>query len=64
MTLAEAVGRRLFPSEQAALITELVRRDLPFYSSAIAPRAVASLNRFAREVGLLKGDACADILAD
>jgi hypothetical protein len=64
VTLAGAVGRRLFPSEQAALITELVRRDLPFYSASIAPHAVASLNRFAREVGLLKGDgASADIVA-
>jgi hypothetical protein len=46
------------------LITELVRRDLPFYSASIAPHAVASLNRFAREVGLLKDDgASADILA-
>jgi hypothetical protein len=36
----------------------------PFYSASIAPHAVASLNRFAREVGLLKGDgACADIVA-
>jgi NitT/TauT family transport system substrate-binding protein len=64
VTLAEAVGRRIFPSEQAALITELVRRDLPFYSASIGPHAVASLNRFAREVGLLQDDGTsADILA-
>jgi ABC-type nitrate/sulfonate/bicarbonate transport system substrate-binding protein len=56
VTLAAEVGRRLFPAEQATLITELIRRDLPFYDSSISEHALAGLNRFARDVGLLKGN--------
>jgi ABC-type nitrate/sulfonate/bicarbonate transport system substrate-binding protein len=56
VTLAASVGRKLFPPEEAQLITELVRRDLPFYDASISEHAVGSLNRFARDVGLLKGD--------
>jgi ABC-type nitrate/sulfonate/bicarbonate transport system substrate-binding protein len=33
--LAEKVGRKLFPSAEAALIRELVQRDLPMYQSFI-----------------------------
>ena len=54
---AEEVGRRLFPPDEAALIEDLVRRDAPFYSAAISPESVASLNAFARSTGLLSGDA-------
>ena len=54
---AEEVGRRLFPPDEAALIEVLVRRDAPFYSAAISPESVASLNAFARSTGLLSGDA-------
>jgi NitT/TauT family transport system substrate-binding protein len=56
VTLAAAVGRKLFPAEEAELITELVRRDLPFYDSSISEHAITCLNRFARDVGLLEGD--------
>jgi len=54
---ATEVGRRRFPPEEAGLIAELVRRDLPFYSPAIAPRTVAALNGFARRMGILARDA-------
>jgi NitT/TauT family transport system substrate-binding protein len=53
---ATAVGERLFPAEQAALIAELVRRDVPHYDAGISERAVSGMNRFARERGLLRGD--------
>jgi ABC-type nitrate/sulfonate/bicarbonate transport system substrate-binding protein len=53
---ATAVGRKLFPPDQAALIAELIRRDLPFYDLAITPAFVAGMNRFARDLGILKGD--------
>jgi NitT/TauT family transport system substrate-binding protein len=56
VTLAVKVGRKLFPAEEANLITELVRRDLPFYDASISEHAIACLNRFARDVGLLEGD--------
>ena len=50
---ATAVGRKLFPPAEAAMIAELIRRDLPFYESAISGEAVVSMNRFARALGLL-----------
>ena len=54
---AAEVGRRLFPPDEAALIEDLVRRDVPHYTAAISPHSVASLNEFCRNVGLLSGDA-------
>jgi len=53
---ATAVGDRLFPREAAALIAELIRRDLPYYEASIAPQFVAAMNRFCRDAGLLHGD--------
>ena len=53
---ATEVGERVFPAEQAVLIAELVGRDVPFYDAEIPERAIAGLNRFARERGLLDGD--------
>ncbi|MGH8692572.1 MAG: ABC transporter substrate-binding protein [Burkholderiales bacterium] len=50
---ATEVGRKLFPPTEAALIAELIRRDLPFYDAQISRGAVESMNRFARELGLL-----------
>jgi NitT/TauT family transport system substrate-binding protein len=55
VTLATAVGRKLFPAEEARLITELVRRDLPFYDASILEQRFDGLNAFARDVGLLVG---------
>jgi ABC-type nitrate/sulfonate/bicarbonate transport system substrate-binding protein len=54
-SLAAKVGQKLFPPEQAALIEELIRRDLPFYKAAISPTFVADMNAFARDLGLLQG---------
>lgn len=55
VTLAVRVGSKLFPAAEAELISELVRRDLPFYDPCISERSVTALNRFARDVLLLKG---------
>jgi ABC-type nitrate/sulfonate/bicarbonate transport system substrate-binding protein len=55
VTLATRVGEKLFPPEQAALIAELIRRDLPYYDAAISPHTVAAVNRFAQDLGLLSG---------
>jgi NitT/TauT family transport system substrate-binding protein len=54
--LAADVGRKRFPPEQAALITELIRRDLPYYDTSISVAAVAGMNRFARDLGILATD--------
>ena len=52
-TRATAIGRRLFPPQEAELIAELIRRDAPFYDPMISPQAVESMNQFARSLGLL-----------
>jgi NitT/TauT family transport system substrate-binding protein len=53
---AAEVGRKLFPPEQASLIVELIRRDVPYYDASISRNFVAGMNRFARGMGISKGD--------
>lgn len=53
---ATEIGRRLFPPAEAALIAELVRRDVPYYQHGISRLTVASMNRFAQDLGLLSKD--------
>jgi NitT/TauT family transport system substrate-binding protein len=53
---AAAVGAKRFPPDAAALIAELIRRDLPYYDASIAPEFVAAMNQFARELGILAAD--------
>ena len=53
---AAEVGRRLFPSDEALLIEDLVRRDSDYYAAEISPDSVTSLNEFCRNLGLLSGD--------
>jgi NitT/TauT family transport system substrate-binding protein len=53
---AAEVGNKLFPPEQAELIVELIRRDLPYYDSTISESFVAGMNQFTRELGLLTAD--------
>jgi ABC-type nitrate/sulfonate/bicarbonate transport system substrate-binding protein len=50
---ATEVGRRRFPPQAAEIIASLVEGDLPFYDPVISEEAVASMNRFARAIGLL-----------
>lgn len=54
-SLATEVGRKLFPPTEAALIADLIRRDLPYYDAAISPSFVEGMNAFARDIGILKG---------
>jgi hypothetical protein len=35
------------------MIAELIRRDVPYYDASISLRTVESMNRFARDLGLL-----------
>ena len=53
---AAEVGRKLFPPDAASLITELIRRDLPYYDASISPEFVAQMNGFARDIGILAGE--------
>src|SRR5262249_44190079 len=56
VSLATGVGRKLFPLQEAELIAELIRRDLPYYDAKITPEFVAGMNAFARAMGILSGD--------
>jgi ABC-type nitrate/sulfonate/bicarbonate transport system substrate-binding protein len=53
---ATQVGRKLFPPQEAELIAELIRRDLPYYDPSISPNFVAGMNQFARDIGILQGE--------
>jgi NitT/TauT family transport system substrate-binding protein len=53
---AAEVGQKLFPASEAALITDLIRRDLPYYDAAISPAFVAGMAGFAREQGILDSE--------
>jgi NitT/TauT family transport system substrate-binding protein len=55
VSLATEVARKIFPEEETSLIAELVRRDLPYYDATLSPATIASLNQFARDVGILEG---------
>ena len=56
VSLANTVGRKLFPPAEAELIAELIRRDLPYYDARITTDFVAGMNAFARDLGILTGD--------
>jgi ABC-type nitrate/sulfonate/bicarbonate transport system substrate-binding protein len=58
--LAATVGRALFPPAEAALIADVVARDLPYYDPALSEAAIAGLNRFALAIGLLQSPASYD----
>jgi len=53
---ATAIGKKLFPPSEAELIAELIRRDVPYYDATISREFVAGMNRFSRDVGILKDD--------
>jgi NitT/TauT family transport system substrate-binding protein len=52
---AAEVGAKLFPPSEAVLITELIRRDLPYYDATLSREFVAGMADFARSRGLLDG---------
>jgi NitT/TauT family transport system substrate-binding protein len=53
---AGEVGRKLFPPEEAGLITELVRRDLPYYDATLSRQFIAGMTAFLRSQGVIEGD--------
>jgi NitT/TauT family transport system substrate-binding protein len=50
---AGIAGAQRFPAFEAGLITEIVARDLPYYSTTITRDFVGSMNAYAHAVGLL-----------
>jgi ABC-type nitrate/sulfonate/bicarbonate transport system substrate-binding protein len=62
--LAEEVAAKLFPPQEAALIVDLIKRDLPYYDASISADFVEGMNAFARDVGILTGHpAYTDVVA-
>jgi ABC-type nitrate/sulfonate/bicarbonate transport system substrate-binding protein len=55
-SLATKAGAMLFPPSEAALIAELIRRDVPYYDAGIGRDFVTGMNQFARDLGILKSD--------
>jgi ABC-type nitrate/sulfonate/bicarbonate transport system substrate-binding protein len=55
VSLATEVGNKLFPPQEAGLIAELIRRDLPYYDATISEEFVAGMTQFQRDIGILKG---------
>jgi NitT/TauT family transport system substrate-binding protein len=53
---ATEVGNKLFPPEEAGLIAELIRRDLPFYDATLSREFVAGMTAFQRSQGVLAAD--------
>ncbi len=53
-SISAEVGRRLFPEDEAELITGLIERDAPFYDAEISHDAVTGLMNFAKGFGLVK----------
>ena len=53
--LAGKVGRALFPAQEAALIGDIVARDLPFYHAPISEQAFAAMSRVRARCGHPQG---------
>ena len=51
--LARQVGERKFPRDAAALIADVVARDVEFYNPQISEEAIIKMNKFAQSVGHL-----------
>jgi NitT/TauT family transport system substrate-binding protein len=56
VTRAGVVGDKLFPPSEAALITDLIRRDLPYYDATLSRDFVSGMSAFARREGILDSD--------
>jgi ABC-type nitrate/sulfonate/bicarbonate transport system substrate-binding protein len=56
VTRAAEVGKRLFPPSEAALITDLIRRDLPYYDATLPREFISGMADFARGQNILDGD--------
>lgn len=54
VTLAGQIGREVFPQLEAGVITDIVRRDLPYYDATITPEAVTRMIGFSQAAGILK----------
>jgi NitT/TauT family transport system substrate-binding protein len=56
VTQAKKVGDKLFPPSESALITDMIRRDLPYYDATLSRDFVAGMSAFAQRQGILDSD--------
>ncbi len=56
VTRAAEVGNKLFPPSEAALIVDLIRRDLPYYDAKLSREFIAGMSEFARRQGIGNGE--------
>jgi NitT/TauT family transport system substrate-binding protein len=56
VTRAATVGNALFPPSEAALIVDLIRRDLPYYDATLSREFVDGMSNFARRQRILDGE--------
>lgn len=56
LSAAEGVACRRFPKREASLIAQVVAKDIPYYETAISAQSVATMNAYARKIGLLDRD--------
>ncbi|HUI14085.1 MAG TPA: ABC transporter substrate-binding protein [Xanthobacteraceae bacterium] len=56
VTRAAKVGNKLFPPSEAALIVDLIRRDLPYYEAGLTREFVTGMTEFARQEQILSAD--------
>jgi NitT/TauT family transport system substrate-binding protein len=61
-SLAAQAAQRWFPPEEAELISELIRRDAPFYDATISTDAITGANRMMQEAGLLTAPVPYDLI--
>jgi ABC-type nitrate/sulfonate/bicarbonate transport system substrate-binding protein len=57
---ATEVGNKAFPAAEAAMIADVVARDLDYYDATIPESFVAGMNRFAKDMDLLDGPVAYD----
>jgi ABC-type nitrate/sulfonate/bicarbonate transport system substrate-binding protein len=50
---ATDVGNKLFPPPEAALIADLIRRDLPYYDATLSRELITGMTAFARRQGIV-----------
>jgi NitT/TauT family transport system substrate-binding protein len=63
VTRAATVGNALFPPSEAALIVDLIRRDLPYYDAMLSREFVDGMSNFARRQGILDGEVAYEQIA-
>ncbi len=55
VSLTTKIGEKLFPGRDAAMIANVVERDLPYYDPTVTPEFVVGMNEFMTDLGWLDG---------